>query len=147
MKYLTIALLAILSACGQRTVIDPVLAPYVSQFIQEGAARNVMVNTDNLVVEFSDDMDLNERGHCETVLKNKTVKILRSVWDGMAEGYRLQVVYHELGHCLLGRAHDNDTNSLGIANSIMNANLSSVEYWDRPLKEQQGLIDELFTDK
>lgn len=118
----TILALTVLSACGHahKVEIDPVLKPYVDDFIAlSGAYRASPVELDDLVVEFGTPTKPTAIGECRTgPWKSPTVVIDPTWWneEPMLKYYpemRALTVYHELGHCLLQRGHREDVISDG----------------------------------
>lgn len=107
-----IVLLIILSGCASQT-IDTELESYVDAFEQDSAIYGKPMQVSSSVV-FTDSLNPGERGRCT---KNETepnqVQILKSYWNQADETSRKVLVYHELGHCELGRDH--------AASGIMNA--------------------------
>lgn len=91
------------SSCGNgRTSIDGEVLPYVAQFVQAAAQRNISVSTSGLVVKLVDfELDPKEPatvGMCER--PGPTVSIERDFWEKSSDTRRFIVVAHELGHCL-----------------------------------------------
>lgn len=99
-----------LLGCGpegqmHRIAIDPDLAPYYQGFVFEAEKQQVNLNVRDLVLEFIGRFtDPSTLGLCRYGLV-PTVNISREKWGYMNDLDREQVVYHELGHCILGRGH------------------------------------------
>jgi hypothetical protein len=142
--------LLVLSACSHRdhakvVSIDPAFLPYVTT-LQQDAARlnlNMPVITD-LIIAFDNSIPQSENfeaGLCDPG-SNATPKITISamVWNGFAavpgeavanalfkEYSKRQLLYHEIGHCLLGRGHNDSVTEIDIniggryKRSIMNS--------------------------
>lgn len=122
MKTLSILICSLLlTACGLRTVekksvnIHPELQAYANQFEQKG-----MLNIDNLNMTFGEvDGRWGVLGFCQSGVKEVYVKgglekhvyNIRNVvidikdWNSMGVADREQLVFHELGHCVLNRGH------------------------------------------
>jgi hypothetical protein len=130
-----IAVAMTLSACGRKPhlySVTPELQSFVSEFAQTGEAYGVQVPLNNLIVEFSE-VDLEPGnphiiGLC-TLDATPRIQISRKWWDFQVEKWkgkavspelpRKIVMFHELGHCLLGREHRGDRSPEGEPLSIM----------------------------
>lgn len=137
MRTYYIACLLLLSACGKAPNIDPAFAEYVYQFSSTYSAR---VEVD---VVFAD-LDAKTAGECQM---GKVVRISRSFWQGISDAGRMQLVYHELGHCVLLLQHTSDSiikDGMHIPKSIMypvffGSSLAwhnNVRYYEEELKSE-----------
>ena len=99
--------------------------PYVQAFRNEAKQRNVTVSTANLLVTFGTTQGEDVCGQC-LLEAGKTPRITLSsdeyCWKTASEYERECLVFHELGHCLLNRAHKTDRFSNGAFVSLMNPN-------------------------
>jgi hypothetical protein len=127
----------LISGCGvlnKPNSIDPTLQPYLDSFV---AAGNIQGNLtpDGLTMQFGvmptntgETLD----GYCEWgPLGNNTVTISQDYFSQYDETKRTLLVWHELGHCVLGRGHNNTINPVtGYPESIMyyESTASAVEY-------------------
>ncbi len=96
----------------QRYDVDGELDPYLQLFLQEGKKRgmNFDVEKNGLLMEFTD-LEEPTIGLC-TYQNPLLVQIDRPYWEETTqyedqENLRQNVVFHELGHGLLNRRHDN----------------------------------------
>jgi hypothetical protein len=144
-----LALLAVaLCSCATINVnpyIAPNFRPLVETFLEEGAARNVYVSTGNLTVVFGDvkDNDADPTvGVCSTFSDGaERIMIDREFWDSSDNYGREELLFHELGHCLLKRDHCNlYVNRRPV--SIMNEYTGSSIYYEI---NRNTFIDELFS--
>jgi len=133
-----------LSGCGSN--IPNEVEVYLDSFVREAELRghNVSNLRDGLTIQFTDLPD-NKAGSSQSFLFRKTIKLAPLIWKQMNERQREMLVFHELGHCVLGRQHKNDKLLLGECASIMkeggeNACVANVfsESW------RSYYIDELF---
>lgn len=118
--------------------VDPKLAPFVDSFYAEAQKRGITLYKDNLIVRFTDNCPgCNGRSTVEG--DQRVVVINRWSYDGyITDSAAIEfLVFHELGHALLYRPHNDP------ALSIMAA--------DAPLRIYKGndslrtvLINELF---
>src|SRR4051812_38212013 len=100
---LLVALLLLSTACrkGNRK-IDPEFMPYVDQFESDAKAHRKAIHVQSNVRFGSTDRSKGQVGFCDGW---GSVTIGREFWDVATERARIALVYHELGHCELGRAH------------------------------------------
>lgn len=117
MKRLPIVLLALVLSCDESRLvpttyrIDNELLPYVEVFFAEAISRGVEVRKENLILEFGAATD-EICGQCYDPKNGgqRTIIILHnaSCWQDASTQNREALVFHELGHCLLGRNHRDD---------------------------------------
>ena len=70
------------------------------------------------------------------------VELSTNAWDRGSETFREMLVFHELGHCLLGRGHKNSRHSDGRLESLMNSYLFDQRIY---LANRDAYLKELFT--
>lgn len=70
------------------------------------------------------------------------VELNQSMWSDGSESFREMLIFHELGHCLLGRDHRNTQFSSGRPESIMNSYLFSQRTYER---YRDDYLKELYT--
>jgi hypothetical protein len=136
----------VLQGCGRR---DPVLdvgefAPYVADFEKTGAKVGVSVKVEDLIIKFGDLPNPRERGACEIVGdKTPTITVSKAKWAKLDEYERQQLLFHEMGHCVLMQEHRNCIDKVeGVAKSMMNAYaIDSYTYAER----EKYYLTELFT--
>lgn len=95
--------------------VNPEAQVYLDSFKTEAAAQGYYYNTDNLILQIIDvpnesDSRKGERtiGTCYYGLDRPYI-VIDSEWWGKADYYsREAVLFHELGHCYLGRLHKED---------------------------------------
>ncbi len=126
---LSIALALTTFSCDTDT--DPIdvyqvpaaIEPFVERFVQEAAARGISLNVTNLVVEIGllTDEDEDVAGTCTN--GGLTTPLIRldttKNWWSNGDMIREEVIFHEFGHCLLGRPHQDDVLPNGDFASIM----------------------------
>ncbi|MBX2841712.1 MAG: hypothetical protein KTR26_08065 [Flammeovirgaceae bacterium] len=103
--------------------------PYVEKFKEEALKRGVVLEINNLIVSFEDISDVEFRcGLCAQIPEDPTyqkrIKINPDVscWGEFSGQSKEALMFHELGHCILGRLeHKNDTLPNGDFASIMNS--------------------------
>ncbi len=123
-----------------------VLHDFLSTFELEAASRGFRINLDELdidvVIEEIDDD--NVAGTCQySPNRPNLVTIDRSFWDSASDIWREMVVFHELGHCVLGRGHREDMDENGSCLSIIQSGLGTCILRYNQVNRDY-YIDELF---
>jgi len=122
-KFLPIVLILLTVSCHKeesifRARIDNALLPYIEDFIEEASARGVLINIKDihaeLVDEFTltDDQSLCGYGYWDNSSEKRgriQIKNTSNCWGNRSMIERENLVFHELGHALLRRPHDNRT--------------------------------------
>ena len=138
MKHIqTLVLILNVIVCGQflfkRTIdlhvskvgIQSEAVPYVEQFVATGHALNRNVQIQDLIVMFGNDAIFkpNQLAYCH-MEPNQTpeVYIKSSTWVSMSQFDKRELVFHELGHCVLKLSHNDTKQANGIPVSIMTTN-------------------------
>lgn len=135
MKITILAFILILTtACGKKEIkkveIDPAFQAHVDEFQQNASLAGRPVKIDNLVVKAVANLnDLNTNGNtlgvCYTSYRETTdwmgnkkvyatpvIHIDQTDWNNLSSSGRKQLIFHELGHCVIDRPHSNSTNSI-----------------------------------
>jgi hypothetical protein len=118
MKYVIAISLLLLTGCGtSRNRIDPALEPYYAAFIEESSKHNRPLDYQRgITIGFADlsKEDVGGDGVLVGLCYHDIAEIRMDgkVWATMSEEKRLAAVFHELGHCVLGRSHTEDVWSI-----------------------------------
>lgn len=131
-SFLILLLLANLTGCQSNSQPEPVqysvpteVEPFVKSFRDEARKRNNPVSTDNLIIIFGTAVSEDICGECQ-LEGGKTPRITLNsdafCWQQANQYERECLVFHELGHCLLTRAHKADKFPNGAYVSLMNPN-------------------------
>lgn len=106
-----------LTACARNLVfsyrlVDKELLPYTESYwglIKEHCKNGKYNNTDRYVIEIVDNMD-NETwiGVCSVMINGFHIQLKKDWWDAATEEQKLELMYHEMAHCLIDREHIND---------------------------------------
>ncbi len=107
--------------------IDSELKVYFKSFITEAKLRNRTIDTTNLILSINNQSITEKCGTCtqnpKQVLTQKKIEIFTNsglCWRAASNNAREALVFHELGHCLLGRInHKDDLFKDGSPKSIM----------------------------
>lgn len=106
----------LLNSCSSKSEFDPIydvpdeFQPIVEKFIQEAVDHGLNLEIDNLIIVYDPDIESTYCGTCNSKDQNSNIQKIISInpkfcWlnDYMKEA----LIYHELGHCILGRDHEN----------------------------------------
>lgn len=100
--------------------VDSALLPYVEEFRAEALAQRSTVSIDELDMHFANTSGFGPGvvGRCEHGLVPQVT--IDPVWWSIATpNNRENIVFHELGHCILMRDHDYAMLAPGVPASIM----------------------------
>ena len=94
--------------------VDPVFNSYVSQFkvLSNGRHSDIILNRTTIIFK-----SISSLGLCRPY--NNEIEINPSYWFGSTVKERLALIYHELGHCVLFRKHEEKRLKDGCPYSIM----------------------------
>ncbi len=126
--------------------VDNGLQSYFNSFENEARMRGQEIDLSeyNLTASIEEIHEDGVAGTCSfgSNIPN-TIVIDRQFWINSSPNRREMVVFHELGHCVLGQGHRDDQNQNGICLSIMNSGLAgcSVAYNSQ---NKDYYLDELF---
>lgn len=141
------------SDSGNEGFIDPAFQSYVDKFIAEAALRGDTLdsNLSGLSIIFEENGSTTDyAGVCRDRLglSANEIGIERGFWNESEESAKEWLIFHELGHCVLDRDHDNQKLDNGMWKSLMRGGtFSGIDsriplcyIWER----QEYYIDELF---
>jgi len=140
----------VLSACEPETivisVVDTPLQAYFNRFIDEAAIRGLDVTyaTSQVDATISDIAEPNVIGQCSwNQTHQHSITLDKNYWSKANELQREFVVFHELGHCVLGLDHVDNTDAYGNCTSIMTSGTGDcrVLYTNN---NRSRLLDDLF---
>jgi Putative phage metallopeptidase len=150
-----VMLLLVVTACAPnhetQVNVPSALQPYVARFQQTGqdVTGEEIVITD-LVVKFQQgNLDGgDESGVCATSpYTSPTITIAEGDWMGMSEEQREILMFHELGHCVLHRAHLNSLISILVAGGQTENVPESIMYFSAPSQLTEGDVYETNHDQ
>ncbi len=166
MKKLILFLLFIFALSCQKQSLEPTvyqidkdLQSYVTTFAEEAKKRGIEIKYENLIMVF-DSTSENLCGKCskQPLEGQRTIKIKKDFlcWKGVPNQNKEALVFHELGHCLLGRVHRDDLLPNGADASLMNSNsfgpyqpcIYAIDGKDcNRTTRRSYYVDELFNEK
>jgi hypothetical protein len=93
--------------------VGPEFSMYVNSFKEKMNLAGINKSTQYLQAGFTDTLPPGAVGVCQlktindgsTTYKVPVIKFLRVYWDNLDDSEKEQITYHELAHCILGRAH------------------------------------------
>ena len=106
------------------------LQPYFNSFESAAATLGVPIDlsTSGVTAEIREIGEDRVAGTCSTNGYDvKHITIDRTFWVNASPLVREMVVYHELGHCVLGRGHTETAFSNGLCTSIMRSGLGNCQ--------------------
>lgn len=136
-------------------LVPDIIQPYVDRFVSEAELRGVHINTDHLTIEFGIDLVGSASGECSSnssgTFSVVTIDTTLSWWN-LGELSRECLIFHELGHCLLGRPHFDDLLSNDDKVSIMTSEspFTYLEVSAHSINwsyKRDYYLDELFLEK
>ncbi len=88
--------------------VDAPFQDFVNNFEQTSSEEGNALVIDDLVVVFGTTPTMNETGVCEWA-ENETPRIVinQRIWNTLNDYDKQEVIFHELGHCVLRRVHQN----------------------------------------
>ena len=141
------------TACAKDRIIsenyvDEDLDPYFERFVQEAALRGVdLQEALDLISGYIEEIeDGSVSGQCRHLVDAPDkVVIDRDFWNVANDNRKEFLVFHELGHCMLGRSHLDTKDRNGMCVSIMHSSsdacVNAYSYSTR-----SAYLDELFTN-
>jgi len=120
--------------------IAPDFTTYVDRFVSEANLRGITINTDKLDVHFGDlESDICGQGSPDP----PKVRFNKTCWDNLPDVPKEILMFHELGHAILRRQHDQGVLPNGDYKSIMYPD-PAVLYNEHTPEKRIYYLDELF---
>ncbi|NNE26403.1 MAG: hypothetical protein HKN09_06135 [Saprospiraceae bacterium] len=149
LKYIFLLLAAVVvMGCNSADDLetDPELEPYFDLFAAEALLRGITVDYEARRIEglIQDIPNTSIQGQCfrNEERPNKVV-IDVNYWNNATEEEKQFIIFHELGHCFLDRAHLDTRNSDGTCVSIMHSS-PSVCAFNLTEQNRKDYFNELF---
>jgi len=108
LKLLLFLFTSILISCETRMSkdkIDPAFRPYLDEVIEFSKGELNKNNLRSLKIGFFDNKGSSEVGVCKHIFNE--ILIDKNYWARTTEEGRLEIIMHEIGHCVLNRYHTN----------------------------------------
>lgn len=134
----------------QYSNVDPELWAFWQAFEEEASVRGLNIDLEEagvagILVEIDEE---HVAGSCSfssnaSNINNRIIRIDQTIWEELPTLFREFIVFHELGHCILFRGHDESSDASGICLSIMRSGVEGCR--DRYNAQTRDFyIDELF---
>jgi hypothetical protein len=153
-----------LSACGVQEYshksvyeVDPILEPYISAFEQRAFEQQQSIEVKDIKVYFVEDLGEDEDSvtlavckRYETkdgrVMASPEIEVDKQEFDRLTELRKEALMFHELGHCILGRDHNDSLlpEEENRHSSIMSTYLLSTYFY---AKYYNSYVYELFHNR
>lgn len=141
----------VLMACEKEELapgsqVDEALLIHFDRFLEAAAERGAdyqaeVAELEGYIKEISRDGVV---GQCHSSDEAPNiVEVDEDFWQSASYTEREYVVFHELGHCVLGRDHSDGRTAAGICESIMHSGLTSCKV-NYSAGTREAYLDELF---
>ncbi len=148
MRFQLLFLVIFLFACEKEPVnsIDQELLPYIESFQYEAQARGIDIGDLSRTISAELQTIVGDVvGQCNNQKDHPNqIFIDYQYWNTTSDLEREFLVFHELGHCVLNRAHYDAKDQEGICLSIMHSNGQACEN-DYRQDTRAAYLDELFS--
>lgn len=94
----------LLVGCGRG--VDSQFQPYVTRFVVEGKPYG-LIGISSIQVFFGDTGERNRISVCRSDFSGPQIIVSEAAWKCLDDSARESLMFHELGHCVLGRDHKN----------------------------------------
>lgn len=129
------------------STVQTELSPYFSSFASEALKRGVTVDVSQIGGKITNIAAEGVAGQCQhSASQGHQILIDPAYWSTASSLAREYVVFHELGHCALGRAHRNDSNANGTCASIMQSGSAGCKMVYTS-QTRSAYLDELFLNQ
>ena len=123
--------------------------PYVQRFLRLAYKYNQSFDISNLTIKYGQTAQIPQKvkgsvtiGVCSMADWKPTITIDKKRWKLYSYYTREILLYHELGHCLLNRDHEDKMDSDNMPGSIMHSTIFSDWYYH---DHRPAYLKELFT--
>ena len=135
-------------SCSKRdnSQVETELRYYFDLFNSEANDRGITFNMEELDISgyIEDIGNRGTLGQCESYSSgDHAVVIDQDFWERATDLEKEYVVFHELGHCVLDRDHNDEANDSGVCNSIMQSGSRTCRGIYNE-STRSNLLDELF---
>jgi hypothetical protein len=140
-------LLLLLVGCGEKGLYEPKMdqeiRPHFDEFLDVAKRNDKFVLPYNITFEYTSETIQGNKsivGLCINLLVDHLVLIKTQYWSKATQNKQRQLIFHELGHCMLNRHHTTTYLEDGCPSSIMHAYVVSqpcvdkhADYYDQEL--------------
>jgi len=132
-------------SCGQAMRNTGLFEVYVEAFEKDAATLNRRLTINSIEIKFG---ELNDKtlALCSLGVGTPLITVSQRLWNGLDETQRQLVIYHELGHCVLKKAHSNQELRLpGQRMKLSIMNQHPLDLTDYP-QFRKDYLNELFNN-
>lgn len=116
----------ILLGCGHSPVKQlGIFGSYVEQFEKESIIYNNPQTVIDIIMEFDSSLPEGVAGRCSMSFSSPKITVNVVTWGLISEERKEMLIFHELGHCILGLDHEDDYLA------VMNTNLPTSYFNNR----------------
>jgi hypothetical protein len=117
---------------------------YADRFFTEAEARDIHLDKSNLTIKFVDKTEIAPYAGYGTI-NPPLVRMVKEYWDSYTEVQKEILMFHELGHAVLGRQHTNEMLPDCVHYKSMMLNGNQFVVYERVTdQKREYYIDELF---
>jgi len=141
MMFLAVIFCALVGCVTNNTsYVENSLKPYVEDFYHQAELRGRHIRHMPIDVRYGL-LDFHTLGVCYRgrYPDNNLILVNAPKWDNMTQAAKRELIYHEMGHCVLGKGHEQN----GIDNLMVPVAISSYDE-ERYLRLESIMLDELF---
>lgn len=135
-----------LQACEKTIQHNEEFSPYIQKFLTAANTRNHNINLEKIDLRINfGKIDTHYEGKCKPG-NVKQITINKILWNKLDTLQKELLIFHELGHCILGRTHKNEIFPTGECKSIMDGKEEGFECSNNYYcpKWRTYYLDELF---
>ena len=86
--------------------VDQTFMPYVQNFELVASEQGKDIKITDIIIQFGPTNSINETGVCEiTTNETPRITINQGIWNALNNNDQQEVIFHELGHCIEHRLH------------------------------------------
>jgi len=129
-------------------VVDNPVQTYFDRFVDEAAIRGIDVAyaTSQVEARIGEIEEQNVIGQCSWNQHHQhSIVLEQDYWRNATDLQREFLVFHELGHCVIGRGHRDDSDANGYCMSIMSSGTGECRVVYNQANRER-LLNELFSD-
>ena len=129
-------------------VVDNPVQTYFDRFVDEAAIRgmDVAYATSQVEARIGDIKEQNVIGQCSWNQQHQhSIVLEQDYWRNATDMQREFLVFHELGHCVIGRGHRDESDTNGNCMSIMSSGTGDCRVVYNS-SNRDRLLNELFSD-
>lgn len=139
---------SLISACTneEENIIEAELEVYFARFAEEATQRGKTVDFESIPLSayIENIASRGTLGQCKSYSNgSKTIVVDEPYWNRIDDLQKEYIVFHELGHCVLDKDHDDSQADNGECISIMQSGEGSCK-GEYSLQNRETLLNELF---